>query len=48
MKEERRQIQDEAKMENDTLEQLKTDRRTIEADITKLKMTRETHTRKLK
>ncbi|XP_069115548.1 centrosomal protein of 164 kDa-like isoform X2 [Argopecten irradians] len=47
LKEERKQILEEINTENDTLEQLKSERRTIESDITKLKMTRENNNRKL-
>ena len=48
LREERKQFQEEIRMERETLDSLKHERRSIEGEITKQKMTREQHTRKLR
>lgn len=48
MKEERRQYQEEIRSEREELDQLKAEKRALEADITKLKMNKEQLTRKLR
>lgn len=48
MKEERRQYQEEIRLEREELDQLKAEKRALEADITKLKMNKEQLTRKLR
>lgn len=48
MKEERCQYQEEIRQEREELDQLKAEKRALEADITKLKMNKEQLTRKLR
>ena len=48
MKEERRQYQEEIRQERGELDQLKAEKRALEADITKLRMNKEQLTRKLR
>ena len=48
LREERKQFQEEIRIERETLDSLKHERRSIEGEITKQKMTREQHTRKLR
>lgn len=47
MKEERKQLNEELRAESEALEQVKSERRTLEGDILKMKLTRDTSFRKL-
>ena len=47
MKEERKQLNEELRAESDALEQVKSERRTLEGDILKMKLNRDTSFRKL-
>lgn len=48
MKAERKQVNDELKAESEALEHVKAERRTIEAELLKMKLNRDTNLRKLK
>ncbi|XP_053372840.1 centrosomal protein of 164 kDa-like [Mercenaria mercenaria] len=48
MKSERKQVNDELKAETEALEQVKAERRNIEAELLKMKLNRDTNARKLK
>jgi len=48
MKAERKQLSDELKAETEALEQVKAERRGLEADLLKMKLNRDTNTRKIK
>ena len=48
MKEERKQLTDELKSENEALEKVKAERRNLEAEILQMKLNRDTSNRKLR
>ena len=47
MKEERKQLNEELRAESEALEQVKTERRSVEGEILKMKLNRDTSFRKL-